>query len=481
VKANLPPPKPPAAPPPPPASPAPAAPAAPHPGARGKLVGAVVAVVVLLLVGGGVWWWRAQDRPPDPPLPQEMTEADVRETITVARAKVIADPLRGSAWGEYGTVLLAHLFAHEAEQCFVEATRLDPKNPRWPYARGHIALKRDPPNAIALLTTAAEAARERPEFRPAFTLTLAEALLERGEVDRAAALFEQERNSPDSARAVFGLGLVALLRGDDAAAAKHFEAVKTNPACRKQASAHLAALARTRGDVPAAKQYEAEANSLDADPPWPDPYLDRLVTLQVGYRGLERRVALLERDGRYEEAIDLYLAQARHKRTSSALTGAAVNMARLPRPDFDKALELLREAVQLAPDDSNAHYTLALVLFNKAEKLWVYDPTSAEAAKGFREVVAAARRATELKPDRALAYMFWGLALKNLGEPKAALEPLRVALSIRPEQFDLHLALGQCLAATGARAAAEACFNTAAKLKPTDPRPAQELAKLKGG
>lgn len=428
-----------------------------------------------------MWWWRAQDPPRDPPLPQEMTEADVRETITAARAKVLADPRSGSAWGEYGTVLLAHLFDREAEQCFVEATKLDPRDPRWPYARGQIALKRDPPNAIGLLETAAEVARERPEFKPAFTLALAEALLERGETDRAAALFEQERNSPASARAVFGLGLVALLRGDDATAAKHFEAVKSNPACRKQASAHLAALARTRGDVPAAKQYEAEANSLDADPPWPDPYLDRVVTLQVGYRGLQRRVAMLERDGRYEDAVDAFLAQARHKRTSQALTGAAVNMARLrPRPDYDRALELLREAVQLDPADSNAHYTLALVLFNKAEKQWDYDPRSADAAKGFREVVAEAKRTTELKPDHALAHMFWGLALKNLGEPKAALEPLRVALSIRPEQFDLHLALGQCLAATGERAAAEGCFNTAAKLKPTDPRPAQELAKLKG-
>jgi Flp pilus assembly protein TadD len=94
--------------------------------------------------------------------------------------------------------------------------------------------------------------------------------------------------------------------------------------------------------------------------------------------------------------------------------------------------------------------------------------------------VAEARRATELKPDHAVAYMFWGLALKNLGEPAAAIPPLRTGLGIRPEQFDLHLGLGQCLAATGDPAGAEASLKTAQQLKPDDPRPAQELARLRG-
>ena len=76
--------------------------------------------------------------------------------------------------------------------------------------------------------------------------------------------------------------------------------------------------------------------------------------------------------------------------------------------------------------------------------------------------------------------MFWGLALKNLGDAKAAIEPLRKGLVIRPEQFDLHLGLGQALAVSGDRGGAETSLNTARQLKPNDPRPAQELAKLKG-
>ena len=161
------------------------------------------------------------------------------------------------------------------------------------------------------------------------------------------------------------------------------------------------------------------------------------------------------------------------------MTGAAVNLARLQ--EYEQAVSLLREAVQIDQADSNAHYTLALVLFTKGERVWAANPTSAEAAALFREVVTEASRTAELKPDHALAYMFWGLALKNLGEPKDAIEPLRKGLGIRPGQFDLHLGLGQCLAATGDRAGAEASLNTARQLKPDDPRPALELAKLRAG
>jgi tetratricopeptide (TPR) repeat protein len=449
------------------------------------LVGAGVLALLAAGAGVGIWWWK-REKPPEPPLLTGITDPEVVEALEKSRALVLADPRSADAWGNYGTVLLAHLFDREATQCFIEAERLNPKDPRWPFARGQVAIKRDPPNGLVLLGTAAELARDRPEYRMPFTLAYAEALLEAGQIDRAAELFQSElARDPGAERALYGAGLVAVARGDDTSAARHFEAARHHPSCRKQAAAQLALLARARGDIPAAKQFEAEANALEADPPWPDPYLDRVVTLQVGQRGHQRRVAILERDGNYEGAVEAFREMARQKRTSYALAGEGVNLARIGKAKndpryYDQALPLLCEAVQLEPADSRARYTLALILFLRAERQWVADPLSVDAANGFREVVAEAKRATELKPDDAQAYRLWGLAKKNLGEPKDGIEPLRTALSIRPEDFETHLALGQCLAASGDRAGAEASLNTAKQLRPDDPRPDQELAKLKG-
>lgn len=435
---------------------------------------------VLLFVGAGVYLWWSQREPPPPelPLPTGIEDAEVKAVLEKGHGRVLRHLDSADAWGEYGTILLAHLFDREADRCFAEAAKLDPKDPRWPYARGVIALKRDPPNAVAYLTTAAEAARNQPLYETPFTLALAEALLEHGETDRADKLFQQVlAASAQDERAQFGLGLVALARGDDATAEKQFMAVQDYPSCRKQAKAHLAILARARNDTSAAKQYESESNALEADPPWPDPYLDRVVRLQVGFRGFQRRVGVLERDRQFLEAAEAYLAQAQSRRTSQMLTGAGVNFARVH--DYDRALGLLREAVQLDPNDSKAHYTLALVLFTKAEKEAARNPSNPDLPRWFREVIAETKITIELKPDHAQAYLFWGLALKYLGEPKAAIEPLRKGLVIRPADFELLFGLGEVLAATGDTAGAEANLKAARQLKPDDPRPPAALAKLK--
>lgn len=475
MKSRLPPP-----PPPPPPAPQPAP--APQPGAAdaGRKTRARIALALLFLaaVGGAAWYAFGTDRPPEPPLPPDVTDAEVREAVEKARARVLAEPTNGAEWGEYGTVLLANLFDRDADFCLAEAAKRDPNDPRWPYARAVIAQKRSPETALALFDQAATVAENQPKYRQPFGLALAEARLERGETDRAAAEFEKYSGAPNPARAHFGLALVALARGNDAEAARRFEAAAQHPSCSKQAKAQLARLARARGDVPAAKQYEAESAAIEADPPWPDPYLDRTVMLQTGYRGLERRVALLERDDRYEEAAALLLKQAQTKRTARALTGAGVNLARLNR--YDEALGHLRDAVAIDPADSGARYTLALVLYAKWEKVVASDPNAAGAGAAFREVIEHARAAVAAKPDHARAMLFWGLALVNTGDARAALEHFRRALTVEPQLFEAHLALGKALAATGDAAGAKESLRAAQKLRPNDRRAATELAKLGG-
>jgi tetratricopeptide (TPR) repeat protein len=466
----------------PPLPPAPPPAPAPQPGASdpGRKARARVslALLVLAVVGAAAWYVFGTSRPPEPPLPPDLTEAEVREVVEKARGRVLAEPTSGAEWGEYGTVLLANLFDREADFCLAEAATRAPTDPRWPYARAVIAQKRSPETALALFEKAVAVAEGAPKFRQPFGLALAEALLERGETDRAAAAFEQYGGPPDPERAHFGLALVAVTRGNDAEAARRFALAAPHPSCAKQAKAQLARLARARGDVPAAKQYEAESAAVEADPPWPDPYLDRTVMLQAGARGLDRRAGLLERDGQYEEAAALFLKQAQTKRTSRTLTGAGVNLARVNR--YDEALAHLRDAVALDGADSSARYTLALVLYTKWEKLLAADPNAPGATEAFREVAEHARAAVAAKPDHARAMLFWGLALLNANDAKGALDPLRRALTVEPQLFDAHLALGKALAATGDAAGAKQSLRAAQQLRPNDPRPRAELTKLGG-
>jgi tetratricopeptide (TPR) repeat protein len=434
-----------------------------------------VALAALAGAAAGAWWWHRPAVEP-PPVP-DMPDAEVRLATERARQKVLDHPHDAKAWGDLGTTFLVHSFEHEADQCFAHAARLDPADARWRYGRAMIVLKRDPDHAIAYLRQAAACADSWPEGRSTVRLQLAQAVLARRELDEAESLFQDElRREPGNARATFGLGLVAVARGHDRAAVEYLSAVRANPYARKKSAAQLAALAATRNDAAAQADWEKQAADLPEDSPWPDPFVDMLRDARAGPRYWERKLTMLEADQHFQEAADIYLAQIREQPTARAYLGAGHNLARLG--DYERALPLLREGIRRDPDSPQAHYTLALAQFTRAEREVQQAPASDPVKEWLREAVEHARRTAELKPDDASAYLIWGLALKYLGEPAAAIEPLRKGVVCRPEQFDLQLALGDALLQTGQDREAETYLENARRLNPNDPRPGQALERL---
>ena len=444
----------------------------------------LAAALPVLAAGAAVgWWWYNAAPPPAPPMPRDIEESEVREAIEAARAGVLQEPYSAGAWGRLGMMLLAHLFSEDADRCFAEAARLDPSDARWPYARALIALKRDPDNAVPLLRQAAKGAADAwPDDPSAVPLQLAEALLERGQLDEAEGIFRESlRRKPGDARAELGLGLAAAARGDAQAAGEHLTAARSDPHARKKATVQLAALARARGDPKAADDLDREAAALPDDPPWPDPLLDQVVQLQVGHRGRERREAELEQQRRYAEAAQAYLEEVQERPTARACIGAGLNLAR--DKQYDQAFPLLRQAVRLDPNSAQAHYTLALALFSRAEETEQQSPTDQEKKEirdWFQEASGEARRATELRPDHAQAYDFWGLALMHLGDSAGAVAPLRQGVECRPENLELQLHLGEALMASGQAKEAETHLENARRLAPAgDSRAADDLKRLR--
>jgi tetratricopeptide (TPR) repeat protein len=442
----------------------------------------ILFIVAALLLAGGIteaWWLLPRPATPVvPPMPTDIVDAKVLRAIERSRQKVLDEPTDANAWGLLGMTLWANLFDVEADHCFAEAARLNPNSPSWPYARGLIALRRDPDQALPFLGQALTVAGNTwPEYRSAVRLQLAEALQERQQFDEAERLFREEWNrNPKNERANLGLGLIALARGDEPDAADYLAVARRSKSARKNATAQLAVLARNRGDNAAAATYERETATLPADEVWPDPLRDEVVRFQVGQRALEREAAQLEREGRFAETVEIYRKQIERQPTAPAYVGAGVNLARMGH--YEQALKCLHEALRLAPDDSQTHYTLALVQFTRAEKEWARSPGSLEAKEWFRETVTHAQRAAELKPDLARNYLHWGLALKYLGQPAEAVEPLRKGVACRPADLELQFSLGEVLLETGQRLEAETFLENARKLDPEDKRPLQALERL---
>ena len=462
------------------------APVAPPPPAprRGRrrwiAIGAAVAVVVAGAAAAVWWFWPAP--PPTPPMPADIKEAPVRAAIEAARQNVLQRPRDADAWGLLGMTLMTHLFADEADRCFAEAARLNPQDPRWPYARGLLALKRDPDHAVALLQRAADLPAP-PEDQSQYRLQLAEALLDRQRLDEAEKLFRQELDHPASKpRAAYGLGLIAVARDDKKAAQEYLTAACTGPnAHQKGATAQLAALARASGHDDAAAAYEKVLAELPNDPPWPDPIEDRILDLQQGHRQLERETAQLEMEKRDQEAADLYLQWIDEDPNNvTAYTGAGRCFYRLKQ--YDGAFDLLREGTRRNPNSSAAHYSLAQMLFALAEKREHQSSVTAAEKKEdhdlFEEAAAEAKRATEIKPDFAEAYDFWGQSLTYLGKPGEAVKPLLQGVNCRPNSIDLKLALAEALMDSGDKKEAERYLKEAGQLDPNDQRLHDDLEKL---
>jgi tetratricopeptide (TPR) repeat protein len=423
------------------------------------------------------WWLRS--RPPIPPLPDGGEDPEVRAVIDEARLAVLAAPRAADAWGHYAKVLFAQLFDRDAEICFAEANRLNPADPRWLYCRSVILLKRDPERGLPLLRQARAAADDSwPALRSIITLKLADELINRGQLDEAEQCFRAEAvRDPGSLHVAMGLGLIAHARGDTTTAARLYGEAQACPSACKFATAQLAKLARERGDRAAAEAYESQASKLPMDPLWPDSFMDEIASMRVGQRAFERRVHTLEVEKRWAEALRLYLQRLETWPDAELYIGAGKSAAQLR--DYDRAFELLRQAVRLEPDNANAQFTLALVLFSRAERDWYTTPAAPAVKAWFNEALAHAQRAAEIRPGHATTYMVWGLALKFLGRPAQAIVPLRLGVACQPTDLELQLGLGQVLAAAGHDAEARQHLEKARSLAPpNDPRPAAALARL---
>ncbi|MBM3997204.1 MAG: tetratricopeptide repeat protein [Planctomycetes bacterium] len=438
-------------------------------------------VVIVLLAGVGLYLWQ---RPVAdiPEFPLDRQDPAVAKAIQEARDAVVKSPRSADAWGQLGSLLLANqVFADAAYACFLEAERLDPKNPRWPYfAAGYLVVNYGrPAEAVPLLersVTAAEATNP-PHNTP--RLFLAETLLTLGRVDEADRHFQTVRETDrNNVRALFGLGRVAVVRGRWDESRAVFERCLGDPRARKRASIQLAAVCEHLGNKPAADVHSQNAERLPKDADWFDPFVREYLPLAKRNRDKYRIIDHLEAEGKFADAIERLALMANENPDDDSVHIAMGNLlGKVGR--WTEAEVHLRLARKLAPQKIQPHYLLAAVLLGRAESIHAAKGDEARVNAALAESVDLAQHALKLRSDYGLAHMILGRALRQFGQREAGLKALREAAHCSPQYSENHLFLGQALAEDGNNAEARVHLQRALLFSaPDDTRAKDALDKL---
>ncbi len=283
--------------------------------------------------------------------------------------------------------------------------------------------------------------------KAAARLRLAETLLTIGASEEAGALFGRVlENDPANVRALFGRGMVESALDDPDAAAADLTRCIDSPYTRKKAISELAALAQRRGDPIAADQLTRRAAGGPKDMDWADPYLWENAPLAVGRHNRFVEGEQLQRAGRLPEAVDQF-RKLINDYPDDAPAHVKLGMALDQLGDYAAAETVLREAVRLAPDESQGFYFLSVALFSQAESMGGSD--NPKARRLYEEAGDNAHKAAQLKADHAFAYLYLGLSLKRLGRTNEALAALQKAVIFGPDSADPHLHMGETLAESG--------------------------------
>lgn len=411
----------PAPPPPEPALP----PGAPAPAGRRKLV----ALAALLALGAGAAGAYFALRPPAPVPPEidlSKVDAEVAAAVRAALDAVAESPRDAAAWGKLGMVLRAHDFDRDCVAAFRTAAALDPGDYRWPYLDGLTRVLHDPDAGLERLLRAAELA---PADRPNPRLRAAEALLERGDLDRAAELAEAVLKKGPNPRALLVLGRVAAARGDWAGVLERTDALANESECRRAVELLRGEALAARGERARADDAYARAAELP-ESGWTDPLIDEVLALGTGANARVDRARGLIRQGRGGEAVPLLReAAARAPDDPTAVVLLGQILLRSNQPEAARAT--LGPFVARNPDSVEGWFNLGLVRAVLQEH--------APAAEAFARVTA-------LKPDHTLGHFNLGVCKKKLGDRPGARAAFEAALRCNPGHKPARDALAELAA-----------------------------------
>ena len=295
-------------------------------------------------------------------------EPDVREQIKSyqdALFKIVNDPKSteiqvSAAYGALGEVYQAYSLNAPARECYLNASKLAPKDFRWIYLLAKLdQLEGRVDDAIQRFRAVNSL---RPEFVAAL-VNLGNVYLELNRLDEAKTTFasalQKEANNP---AAHYGLGQVALSKRTYAEAVEHFEkALALAPEANR---IHYALAMAYRGLRNSEKTKFHLAQQGTVGVRVADPMMDRLQELVQGARVHLVRGKIALEAKRYEEAAREF-RKAIAAQPDSVPAHINLGAALTQLGDLKGAAEQFEKALLIDPNNVNAHHNLAVLLANE--------------------------------------------------------------------------------------------------------------------
>jgi tetratricopeptide (TPR) repeat protein len=433
-------------------------------------------LLLVPLLGAGAWYgWRWYTTPAPPNISLEGVHKVRAEKVEQALQEVRRQPRSGKTWGELGMTLMANGFFDKSIPCFAQAHRFDPKQARWLYFQGGMMLMFGQRDGFSKLRQSLGLARSATERR-AILFALAQALVEDGQLDEAEKRIRELQNlEGDSPGVDFLLGLLAVGRGDRAAARTHLGRLTEHPSARKRAYSLLAGLT---DDPQLAQDYRKRSRDLPDDQAWPDSFESELSQFRAEPGTRLATFIELEAQGRSEEALKALQQLVEQSPDEGLCFLLGFTLFKANR--FEQAIPAFRQSLGFNPRNPKTHLFLGISLLQFGE-IRLREPGGKEKATGlFREAVEAEDKALALQSDIADAHLARGRALKYLGRTDEAIAAFRQAVRVGTEHAEMHQALGEALAEAGQLREGLEHLEDAVKLaKPNDKRPQEALDKWK--
>ena len=332
-------------------------------------------------------------------------------------------------YGELGRAAMMYELVELTETSLVNATRLDPSDPRWQYLLGVVYQR------LQRSSEAAEHFSRMLEIQPeddTARYRLGEVTLLLGDLETAQTLFDGLPETCQwSAARSYGLGRVHMEKQEPSRAIEHFLISLESQPDVGEIQHQLGMAYRQIGELEAARKYLTSSADAGGRLYYPDPLIEALgeefprSSIYLGSKAYE--------EGRFEEALEYYEAAIASDPDNASYHQAAAT-ALLELGDVEGAIRNNREALRLAPADAMAHSALAGALMQRdgvsPEVLDLYE-SSVELAGDFKEGLVGLARAYSLSNRFGEALELYGRALEvEPGDPEALYGRSQVLVAI---------------------------------------------------